>query len=272
MTSKQLSVHLISDQGVDSLTAVFKESTCRFKSVDFQENIWPFTNTEEKLKSVKLNIRKRKSFVLYTIKENAIRESLKSFCRNFCIPCIPVLSRVIRELSSYLKEVPSDYTDQEYQVFTDDYFVRIDAMNYVLSHDDGQNMWDLEEADVIIVGVSRTSKSPTSVYLCHRGYKVANVPFVNNVPIPQNLALMKEKLIVGLTINPLRLTEIRKNRASVMQDNNELYSAQKNVLEEVENAKKFFAQNNWPIIDVTNRSVEEIAAEIIKEYNAKKRL
>ena len=88
----------------------------------------------------------------------------------------------------------------------------------------------------------------------------------------QNLALMKEKLIVGLTINPLRLTEIRKNRASVMQDNNELYSAQKNVLEEVENAKKFFAQNNWPIIDVTNRSVEEIAAEIIKEYNAKKRL
>lgn len=267
---KQLNFHLISDHSVDALIAISKEATGRFQSVKVQENLWPFTNTAEKLLEVTAKIDKT-SFVLYTIQDDLIREALKDFCRKSRIPCVPILSRIVRELSSYLKEKPSDGTTGEYEVFTDDYFARIDAMNYVLSHDDGQNMWDIEEADIIIIGVSRTSKSPTSVYLSYRGYKVANIPFVSNIPMPENLIKFEDKLIVGLTINPDRLTEIRKNRLVTTQNyDNTIYADRDEVLGEINQARRFFAENNWPVIDVTNRSVEEIASAIMQEYNTKR--
>jgi regulator of PEP synthase PpsR (kinase-PPPase family) len=250
--------------------AIFHEVATRFQHIDMKEILFPFIDTEEKLNEITAKIQ-NKTFVIYTIKNDEIRNKLKEFCRKLKIPCIPILSRIIRELSSYLNTKPSDSTKDEYEVFTEDYFVRIDAMNYVLSHDDGQNMWDLDEADIIIVGVSRTSKSPTSVYLSHKGYKVANIPFVNNINLPENLNKITNRLIIGLTINPERLIEIRRNRLVTNQNyDNQIYADLDEVLNEINEAKKFFMKNNWPVIDVTNRSVEEIAAIIIKEYSSKK--
>lgn len=267
---KQLQVYLISDHDIDSLIAIFHEVSARFQHIKIEENLYSFIDTTEKLDEILSRIHGR-SFVIYTIKDDQIRGNLKEFCRKSKIPCIPILSRIIRELSSYLNTKPSNSTKDEYEVFTEDYFVRIDAMNYVLSHDDGQNMWDLDEADVIIIGVSRTSKSPTSVYLSHKGYKVANIPFVRNINLPDALTKLTNRLIVGLTINPERLIEIRKNRLVTNQNyDNQVYADLDEILQEINEAKRFFMRNNWPIIDVTNRSVEEIAASIIKEYSSRR--
>ncbi|AHX11269.1 kinase/pyrophosphorylase family protein [Neorickettsia helminthoeca str. Oregon] len=262
---KQLNVHLISDQGVDALLSVSRESLARFKNLEVIESVWPLTDSVEKLQRILTNIN-GKAFILYAIKDRLIRDTLKEFCQTMRIPCIPILSRIIRELSSYLNQGPTDASKEEYHRFNEDYFARIDAMNYMLSHDDGQNTWDLDEADVIIVGPSRTSKSPTSVYLSYRGYKVANIPFVNNIPLPESLIKLKHVLVIGLTINPDRLIEIRKQRLSLSQNHdNPVYAGREQILDELTNAKRVFMQNNWPIIDVTHRSVEEIAATIIKE-------
>ncbi|ABD45657.1 pyruvate, water dikinase regulatory protein [Neorickettsia sennetsu] len=268
---KQLNVHLISDYGVDALIAVSRASLERFEHlVSAEHHLWPSTTSIEKLQQVFLHI-ERSSFVLYSIRERIIRDTLKDFCQKRKIPCIAVLSRVIRELSSYLGIEPIHTSKEEYQTFNEDYFARIDAMNYVLTHDDGQNTWDLDEANIIIVGPSRTSKSPTSVYLSHLGYRVANIPFVNNIPLPAKLTTLENILIVGLTINPDRLIEIRKARLSISQNyDNPVYADREQILEELTNARKTFIKNNWPVIDVTHRSVEEIAAAIMKEYTMRK--
>lgn len=268
---KQLNIHLVSDHGVDALIAVSRESLERFCNLDSVEHLWPLTKNVDALQQVLSSIG-RNSFVLYSIREREVRDTLKDFCQKKKIPCIPILSRVIRELSAYLNIKPQDASKEEYHIFNEDYFARIDAMNYMLAHDDGQNTWDLDEANIIIVGPSRTSKSPTSVYLSHRGYKVANIPFVNGIPLPSNLSELEHVLIVGLIINPDRLVEIRKERLSVSQNyGNAVYTNIEQILEELTNARRTFIKNNWPVIDVTHRSVEEIATVIMKEYAMKKR-
>lgn len=265
---KNISIHLVSDQDVDLLSCISKAVRSRFPGADITEFLWPLTDTEEKLPDIIKKIGELKnSFIIYSIKNEVVREGLKQYCCNLTIPCVPALARIIRELSAFLGEKPSYPTREEYEVFTEDYFARIDAMNYVLAHDDGQNMWDLDEADIILIGVSRTSKSPTSVYLSHKGYKTANIPFVSNIPLPDNLAKMTNKLIIGLIINPDRLMEIRKNRLIISQDyGNKSYASRSEVLNEIKASRRIFMQNNWQIIDVTNRSIEETAAIIIKSY------
>ena len=265
---RDVSIHLVSDYDIELLSAIKKEVMSRFAVMHVTEYLWPLTDNARKLQDIVHKIEKlTNNFVIYNIKDNETRDELKKYCCELKVPCVPALSRMIRELSSFVGEKPSHSAKEEYEVFTDDYFARVDAMNYVLSHDDGQNMWDLDEADIIIIGVSRTSKSPTSVYLSHKGYKTANIPFVNGIPLPETLKKMTNKLIVGLIINPDRLIEIRRNRLIMSQDyGNKNYATMDEILSEIRISRRTFTQNKWPIIDVTNRSVEEIAAVVIKNY------
>ena len=202
--------------------------------------------------------------VMFTLVDAQMRETLRVECGKRGLPCIPVLGHVVRELSNYLGEEASGTSGAQYEL-SEDYFARIDAINYALEHDDGQATWELEQADIVIVGPSRTSKSPTCVYLAYRGYKAANVPYVPNVALPESLFALKQPLVVGLTIGSERLIEIRTTRlAAMQQDMHTDYVNEEFVKGEIDDAKKLFRQHNWPVIDVTRRSVEETATLMIQ--------
>jgi regulator of PEP synthase PpsR (kinase-PPPase family) len=193
-----------------------------------------------------------------------MRDELRQACGKRGLPCIPILGHVVRELSNYLHQEATGHTGAQYEM-SEDYFARIDAINFALDHDDGQATWELEQADIVIVGVSRTSKSPTCVYLAYRGFKAANVPYVPNIPLPENIVGLKQPLVVGLTIAEDRLIDIRTSRLAAMnQDTNTDYVNEEKVHGEIEEAKKFFRQQGWPVIDVTRRSVEETATLMIQ--------
>jgi regulator of PEP synthase PpsR (kinase-PPPase family) len=202
--------------------------------------------------------------VLYTIREEALKNMLSKFCSEIGVPCIPVIDPIINEFKSYFNlEVSSNKNTRLNGV----YFDKVEAINFSLNHDDGQSMETLFEADIILVGASRSSKTPTAVYLAYNGYKIANVPYVLGLPLPEDLILLKNKFIVGLAINPVRLAEIRYNRLIEMQsDLNSDYINIAQVSKECKEVRKIFAENNWPVVDVTAKSIEEISAEIIKLY------
>lgn len=273
MDKVRLNLHMISNSSGETLVSVARASIAQFSNVEVREYVWSLINNEQQIDKIEKYIAShRLSFVMYTMVDDNLREYLKNRCRELKIPCIPVLSRVIREISSYIGIRPNA-PKKHYEMLSDDYYSRVDAMNYVLSHDDGQSMWDIDDADIILIGVSRTSKSPTSIYLAYRGYKVFNIPFVSGVDTRiENFA---GKLVVGLTIDPIRLIEIRKNRVmgmmSVQRAVSMDYVGIENVTKEVMEAKKMFKMNKWPIVDVTTSSVEEIAARVIQCYSRFKR-
>jgi regulator of PEP synthase PpsR (kinase-PPPase family) len=212
-------------------------------------------------------IKKNPGFVMYTLVGGNIRKLLKEGCEDLNVPCISVLTRVISDLSLYLGKKASDVFAGKQHELDERYFSRVEALNYSLAHDDGQSVWDLDEADIIIVGASRTSKSPTSMYLAHRGYRTANVPYVPGVELPETLFSAKQSLVVGLTISPESLIQIRKNRLLSLNENEEtLYTDKETIRDELLQAKRLFAKNGWPMIDVTRRSIEETSANIIQYY------
>jgi regulator of PEP synthase PpsR (kinase-PPPase family) len=208
---------------------------------------------------------------MYTIVEKKIRDILKECCAKLNIPCIPVLSRAIYDLSAYLNLQATPFPGRQHEL-DDNYFARVEAMNFAISHDDGQSSHDLDDADIVLVGVSRTSKSPTCVYLAHRGFKAANIPFVLNCPLPSKLINLTKPLVVGLTISPDRLMQIRHSRLQAINNKeNSTYTDLELVKEELIQARKLCLKNNWPIIDVTRKSVEEVAATIIQFHQELKR-
>ena len=265
MKKVQLNLHMVSDSSGETLISVARASMRQFSSVIVKEYVWSLVSNKKKIDEIIRHISSNNiSFVMYTMIDDNLREYLKQQCRILKVPCVPVLSRIIRELSSYL-EIRPHVSKNHYEILNHDYYSRVDAMNYALSHDDGQNVWDVDEADIILVGVSRTSKSPTSIYLSYRGYKVSNIPFVAGIGLP--IDDFSDKLVVGLTIDPERLIEIRKNRVIDMGGViNTNYVNQEGVIAEVVSAKKLFSKNRWPIIDVTRISVEEIAAKVMQYF------
>ncbi len=265
---KQFHLHLISDSTGETVSSVARAALAQFETVEPDEHVWSLVRTPAQLEKVLLAVEEEPGVVLYTVVNQTLSDTIKQFCHQRNLPCIPVLSRVVMEMAAYLgAEVSSEPGRQH--ILSEDYFSRVEAMEFTLAHDDGQATWDLEEADIVVVGVSRTSKSPTCVTLANRGYKAANIPFVHNIPLPENLFKLKRPLIVGLTIGPDRLKQIRQTRLqSIDQRSGESsYADHEQIIEEVKASKRLFQKHRWPSIDVTRRSVEETAANIITLYH-----
>ena len=264
---KKFHLHLVSDSTGETVSSVARAAIAQFDDLDPEEHVWSLVRTSRQLDKVINGIEANPGVVIYTLISKDLRDQLRSYCHQKNLPCIPVLARIMTEMSAFLGVKPSTNPGRQHEM-NDEYFSRVEAVNYTLAHDDGQATWDLQDADVVIVGVSRTSKSPTCVYLANRGYKAANVPYVKGTPLPENLSSLKRPLVVGLTIDPERLLQIRRSRMqSINQEGETSYTDHEAVLEEIQDAKKFFGKHRWPIIDVTRRSVEETAAQIINLYH-----
>jgi len=246
---------------------VARASLVQFQGIEATEHLWSMIRSEAQIREIIKGVRENPGFVLFTIVDDTLRTELENSCRELKVPCIPILDPVVSALGSYLgAEIHAEPGRQH--VMDADYFSRIEALHFVLSHDDGQATRTLERADVVIVGVSRTSKTPTCIYLANRGLKAANVPIVPGCELPGELLNMKKPLVVGLINDPRQLVQIRRNRLrSLGQDEDTDYVDLETVIDEVKQAKRLFARNEWPVIDVTRKSIEEVAANILQLYN-----
>lgn len=261
---KKFHLHLVSDSTGETVSSVARASMAQFDAAQPEEHIWSLVRTKGQLEKVIAALDTHPGVIMFTLVDAQMREELRQAAAKRGLPCIPILGHVVRELSNYLGIEATGAPGQQYEL-SEDYFARIDAINFALEHDDGQATWELEESDIVIVGPSRTSKSPTCVYLAYRGFKAANVPYVPNCPLPDNLVSLKQPLVVGLTIASDRLIDIRTSRLMAMnQDTNTNYVNEEYVLDEIENSKKLFRQQGWPVIDVSRRSVEETATLMIQ--------
>lgn len=268
---KRVNLHLISDSTGETLSSVARAVLSQFEGVESNDFIWPLVRNKLQLDKALEAIEQNPGIVLYTILQEDLVESLKSHCYRLQIPCISVLSRIIGEFSNYLGMNISNSIGRQH-LLDQEYFSRVEAINYTINHDDGQSAWDLYEADIVIVGVSRTSKSPTSVYLSCRGYKTANIPFVSIDTIPNTIYDLKKPLIVGLTINPEKLVQIRQSRlTSLGQDVVNDYIDIECIKKEISESRKLFSKLGCVVIDVTKRSVEETAAKIIQLLQEKRK-
>ncbi len=269
--SKKISLHLISDSTGETLASVAKAVLSQFEGVETKEYIWSLVRDQNQMQKAIDAIKENPGIVLYTVLEDDLVDRLKQCCYDLKIPCVPVLSHIISEFSSYLGMQINHSIGRQHAI-DDSYFSRINAINYTINHDDGQSTWDLYDADIVLVGVSRTSKSPTSVYLSCRGYKTANVPFVSVETFPTSVYELKSPLVVGLIINPEKLIQIRQNRLiSIGQKiDNDYYIDIESVKKEISESRKIFAKLECPVIDVTQKSVEETAAKIIQLLQEKR--
>ncbi len=266
MTSekKSVNIHLISDSTGETLISVARAVLSQFENVESEEFIWPLTRTQSQIEKIKESITQNPGIVLYTILQDDLTEAVKKHCYELQLPCVPVLAPIIATFSSYLGMNINNVIGRQHSL-DKNYFSRVEAINYTMTHDDGQSHWDLYDADIVIIGVSRTSKSPTSIYLSCRGYKTANIPFVSTKTIPDSIFDLKKPLIVGLIINPEKLIQIRQSRlASLGQETPTDYVDLEAIKQEVAESRKLFAKLNCPIIDVTKKSVEETAVRIIQ--------
>ena len=264
---EKIFLHLVSDSTGETVGSVARAAMVQFEGVEVEERSWSLIRTKGQIDKVIESIRENSGFVMYTISDKKLRSYLKKSCKEMKIPCVSVLSKVIGELSRFLDIKATIGQPGMQHELDEDYFSRVEAINFALNHDDGQSAWNLEEADIVLIGASRTSKSPTSMYLAYRGYRTANVPYVSGVPLPEIVENLKKPLVVGLTISPEVLVQIRKNRLlSIHEDSNTDYTDIQKVKKELVEVKRFFAKNGWPVIDVTRRSVEETTATIIQYY------
>lgn len=261
---KVINVHMISDSTGETLSSVARAVLSQFEGVESNDFIWPLVRTSAQMKKVVDAISEKPGIVLYTILQDDLIAILLQKCRDLRIPCVPVLSHIIGEFSNYIGSNISHVVGRQH-LLDNEYFSRVDAISYTITHDDGQCHWDLYDADIILIGVSRTSKSPTSVYLSCRGYKTANIPFVSIETMPKNLSELKKPLIVGLTVSPEKLLQIRQSRLTSlgekMSDSN--YVEIDSIKKEITESRRLFTELSCPVIDVTKRSVEETAAKII---------
>jgi regulator of PEP synthase PpsR (kinase-PPPase family) len=257
-------LHLVSDATGDTVHSVARACLVQFEGAEAIEHIWSMVRTKSQIERIVTAIAAHPGVVLYTLVNETLRQPLIEGCRRLQVPAIPVLDPVIGALASYLGRQSRGLPGQQH-LLDSEYFQRIDAMTFALAHDDGQSAFGLDTADVVLVGVSRTSKTPTCIYLANRGIKAANVPVVPGMPLPPELLVAKQPLIVGLTNDPERLIQVRRNRLSMLhQDERTDYTDIEAVREEVANARRLFAEHHWPVIDVTRRSIEETAAAILK--------
>lgn len=263
---KKLVLHLISDSSGQTVAHAASTAIAKFGDVQVKKYHWPMTNSEDLLNQVFAKIEHKPGVILYTISNDSLCDKLKKFCLKNKLPCVSVVSKIVNEISDYLG-VRANENIGFSNKFDETYFDKVEAIEYTLKHDDGQILEDLDEADIILIGPSRTSKTPTSVYLAYNGFKTANIPYVHGMQFPASLSFLKKPIIFGLTINPARLIEIRESRMHFLQVKDDLeYTDIKVVQEECREIRKICLDNNWQIIDVSRRSIEETAAMIMKYY------
>jgi regulator of PEP synthase PpsR (kinase-PPPase family) len=257
-------LHLVSDATGETLTTVARAAAAQYASVSPVEHMHPLVRTHKQLDRVLTDIESAPGIVLYTLLDRELTKRLEETCRHLGLPCLSILGPVLALFQAYLGGESKPRIGAQHTLNAE-YFKRIDALNYTMLHDDGQHTEDLEQADVVLVGVSRTSKTPTSIYLANRGVKTANVPLVPGVTVPPKLEQLAQPLVVGLTASPERIVQIRQNRLLGLRavHDAEQYVDRQAVAAEVASARKLCGKHNWPIIDVTRRSIEETAAEVM---------
>ena len=261
---KKFNLHLVSDSTGETVGSVARAALVQFEDVDAEEFSWTLVRSKAQMEKVIEGIKENLGVVMYTLVDEKLRETLHIECAKLNLPCIAVLSSVVSEISNYLGVKSHAQAGKQYEL-NEEYFTRMDAINYALAHDDGQGHWEMADADVIVLGVSRTSKSPTCMYLAYKGFKAANIPLVLDCPLPPSLETLTKPLIIGLTINPDRLQQIRKTRLqSINQEGESNYIDMEYMQREIAEARKLYSKHKWPVIDVTKRSVEETAATIVQ--------
>jgi regulator of PEP synthase PpsR (kinase-PPPase family) len=257
-------LHLVSDSTGETITSVARACLVQFEGVEVAEHVWNLVRTKRQLQRAIAGIESHPGVVLFTLVDAKTRTALESACRELQVPCISIMDPVIAALSASFG-IKSRAKPGMQHALDAEYFARIDAINFVLAHDDGQLSKDLNEADVVIVGISRTSKTPTCIYLANRGIKAANIPLVPGAPLPAELLRASKPTIVGLTKDPVSLVQIRRNRLRALNQEEETdYIDLEKVRQEVTAARRIFTEHDWPVIDVTRRSIEEVAAAILQ--------
>ena len=257
-------LHLVSDSTGETLTTIAKAAAVQYAQMRPIEHMHPLVRNARQLKRVLQEIEQAPGIVLYTIVNTDLIAEIEQRCKELKVPCYAVLQPIMQVFESYLG-APQTPTVAGQHVLDADYFRRIDALNFSMAHDDGRLPDDLNEADIILLGISRTSKTPTSIYLAQRGYKTANVPIVPGLPFPEELAGDHSAFVACLIASPDRIAEVRRNRALLIGDRDlDDYVDRSRIAAEIAITRKLCAKHGWPVIDVTRRSVEETAATIIR--------
>jgi len=260
----RLNLHLVSDSTGETLEMIAKAALAQFDDPNVSRHFWPMVRSRQHLDRIVPDLAENPGLVLFTLVNAESRARLEEHCRHLGLPAVPVLDQVTSALESQLGEEAIGRPGRQH-LMDEDYFARVDAIHYTIAHDDGIAHEDWEEADIVLAGVSRTSKTPTAIYLANRGYKVANIPLVVESPPPAALFDLRHPLVVGLTTAPERLVQIRRNRLLSLNEGTETsYVDNEKVKAELQFARRMFADNGWPVIDVTRRSIEETAAAIIR--------
>ena len=271
-TESYFHLHLVSDATGETLLAVGRAACAQYSTVSPIEHVYPLIRNVKQLEPVLSDIERNPGIVLYTLVDPVLTSRLEDHCKEKGIPCLSILNPVLGLFASYLGTETTPRVGGQHTLNAE-YFRRIDALNYTLMHDDGQHPENLDEADVVLVGISRTSKTPTSIYLANRGIKTANVPLVPGIDPPGQLELVSKPLVVGLIASPERIVQIRQNRLLGLNANqsDSHYVDRHSVSDEIANSKKLCSRHNWPIIDVTRRSIEETAAAVIALLQERRR-
>ncbi len=259
-------LHLVSDSTGETLIAASRAAAAQYQGVASIEHVYPLVRTISQLERVISEIETSPGIVLFTLVDAELSRRLEEGCEAGGSPCLSVLGPILTLFKSYLGQSSTPRAGAQHMLNAE-YFKRIDALNFTMMNDDGQMPENLEQADIVLLGVSRTSKTPTSIYLANRGYRAANVPLVPHVPLPPALDVLKKPLIVGLIASAERIVQIRQNRLLTLKAETETeYVDRVAVAEELTASRRLFMERGWPIIDVTRRSIEETAAAILDLY------
>ena len=262
-------IYLISDSTGETLERIFLAIKAQFKNFDYKTHYYSFTRTENQIsKILEASEKSNNSIVLYTIVDNKLAKYLSDECNIKNIPCFGILGDLIISFSKLLDQKALNVPSRQH-IMDDEYYKKIEAIQFTMNHDDGNSVEDIEKSDIILLGVSRTSKTPTSIYLANKGMKISNIPLVNENSVPDILKKdPQKKCVVGLTAEPDRLVDLRKNRMQSIKDNESTeYTNLDTVQKEMEDARKLFQKYKWPSIDVTRKSVEETAASVLKIHD-----
>jgi regulator of PEP synthase PpsR (kinase-PPPase family) len=271
-TGSYFHLHLISDATGETLITVARAATAQYAKVAPVEHIYPLIRTQKQLDRALAEIEESPGIVLYTLLEDELVGRLEAKCKELSLPCMSILGPVLQLLQSYLGSESAHRVGAQHTLNAE-YFKRIDALNFTMLHDDGQHPEELDDADVVLLGVSRTSKTPTAIYLANRGVKTGNIPLVPGVPYPPQLEALTKPLIVGLYASPERIVQIRQNRLLGLKahEDDHQYIDREAVAAELAFSKRLCAKYNWPLIDVTRRSIEETAAAVLNLLSERRR-
>ena len=266
---KEINIHLVSDSTGETIENTVSATISQFPGVKRKEFFWPMTRTEDQIKDITENLKKNPGLVVFSIVDDNNRSLLESNCKELNIPYISPLDNLLNTFKKLLALSETKITGVQHKL-DENYFKRVDAFEFAMQHDDGQRISTMSDADIILVGVSRTSKTPTSIYLANKGFKVANIPLVANTNLPEELFGFKKPIIIGLIKDPRSLMQVRQTRLKMMGENNQTsYDDINHIKFEISQARLIFTKYAWPSIDVSRRSVEETSASVIKIYNSK---